>query len=107
MSRTCKRLDDYYPEPVEALVAQEADDFVVDGEVVAFEGRRSASPAAGGGSFRGPGGGKCAHEVRSPLDGWCSRVPRGGGWLGWLGTDRGRLREDADGCAGSFRLVAA
>jgi bifunctional non-homologous end joining protein LigD len=42
LSRNRKRLDDHYPELAEALAAQEADDFVVDGEVVAFEGRRSS-----------------------------------------------------------------
>jgi bifunctional non-homologous end joining protein LigD len=36
------RLNDHHPEPVEALAAQEADDFVVDGEVVAFAGGRSS-----------------------------------------------------------------
>jgi bifunctional non-homologous end joining protein LigD len=42
LSRNRKRLDDHYPELAEALAAQEAEDFVVDGEVVAFEGRRSS-----------------------------------------------------------------
>jgi bifunctional non-homologous end joining protein LigD len=42
LSRNRKRLNDHYPELVEALAAQEADDFVVDGEVVAFEGGRSS-----------------------------------------------------------------
>jgi bifunctional non-homologous end joining protein LigD len=42
LSRNRKRLDDHYPELAEALAAQEADDFVVDGEVVAFEGGRSS-----------------------------------------------------------------
>jgi bifunctional non-homologous end joining protein LigD len=42
LSRIRKRLDDHYPELAEALAAQEADDFVVDGEVVAFEGGRSS-----------------------------------------------------------------
>jgi bifunctional non-homologous end joining protein LigD len=41
-SRNRKRLDDRYPELVAALAAQEADDFVVDGEVVAFQGGRSS-----------------------------------------------------------------
>jgi bifunctional non-homologous end joining protein LigD len=36
LSRNRKRLNDHYPELAEALAAQEADDFVVDGEVVAF-----------------------------------------------------------------------
>jgi DNA ligase D-like protein (predicted ligase) len=43
LSRNRKRLNDHYPELAEALAAQEADDFVVDGEVVAFEGGRSSS----------------------------------------------------------------
>ena len=42
LSRNRKRLDDHYPELAEALAAQEADDFVVDGEVVAFQGGRSS-----------------------------------------------------------------
>jgi DNA ligase D-like protein (predicted ligase) len=41
-SRNRKRLDDRYPELVAALAAQEADDFVVDGEIVAFQGGRSS-----------------------------------------------------------------
>jgi bifunctional non-homologous end joining protein LigD len=43
LSRNRKRLNDHYPELAEVLAAQEADDFVVDGEVVAFEGGRSSS----------------------------------------------------------------
>jgi bifunctional non-homologous end joining protein LigD len=42
LSRNRKRLNDHYPQLVEALAAQEADDFVVDGEVVAFAGGRSS-----------------------------------------------------------------
>jgi bifunctional non-homologous end joining protein LigD len=42
VSRNRKQLNVHYPELVEALAAQEADDFVVDGEVVAFQGRRSS-----------------------------------------------------------------
>jgi bifunctional non-homologous end joining protein LigD len=42
LSRNRKRLNDHYPELAEALAAQEADDFVVDGEVVAFERGRSS-----------------------------------------------------------------
>jgi ATP-dependent DNA ligase len=42
LSRNRKQLNDHYPELAEALAAQQADDFVVDGEVVAFEGRRSS-----------------------------------------------------------------
>lgn len=37
-SRRHRRQDPSYPEIVDALAAQEADDFVVDGEVVAFDG---------------------------------------------------------------------
>jgi bifunctional non-homologous end joining protein LigD len=42
LSRNRKRLNDHYPELAEALAAQEANDFVVDGEVVAFQGGRSS-----------------------------------------------------------------
>jgi bifunctional non-homologous end joining protein LigD len=42
LSRTRKRLNQRYPELVEALATQEADDFVVDGEIVAFEGDRTS-----------------------------------------------------------------
>jgi bifunctional non-homologous end joining protein LigD len=42
LSRSRKRLNGRYPELVEALAAQEADDFVVDGEIVAFDGNRSS-----------------------------------------------------------------
>jgi bifunctional non-homologous end joining protein LigD len=42
LSRTRKRLDGRYPELVEALAAQEADDFAVDGEIVAFDGDRTS-----------------------------------------------------------------
>jgi bifunctional non-homologous end joining protein LigD len=42
LSRNRKRLDDHYPELAEAMAAQEADDFVVDGEIVAFEGNRTS-----------------------------------------------------------------
>jgi bifunctional non-homologous end joining protein LigD len=38
LSRTGKRLDGSYPELVDALEREPAEDFVVDGEVVAFEG---------------------------------------------------------------------
>ncbi|MQA88082.1 MAG: ATP-dependent DNA ligase [Streptosporangiales bacterium] len=38
LSRNRKQINDRYPELVEALAAQRADDFVVDGEIVAFEG---------------------------------------------------------------------
>jgi DNA ligase D-like protein (predicted ligase) len=37
-SRNRKRIDDSYPELAEALASQPADRFVVDGEIVAFEG---------------------------------------------------------------------
>lgn len=38
LSRNRKELNDTYPEVVEALRKQPADDFIVDGEIVAFEG---------------------------------------------------------------------
>lgn len=38
LSRNRKELSDTYPELAEAVASQAADDFVVDGEVVAFEG---------------------------------------------------------------------
>ena len=41
-SRNRKLANDHYPELVEALAAQAAGDFVVDGEVVAFEGGRTS-----------------------------------------------------------------
>ncbi|MER6571770.1 non-homologous end-joining DNA ligase [Streptomyces sp. NPDC001093] len=41
LSRTGQRLNDTYPEIVEALAAQECTDFTVDGEVVAFSGGRT------------------------------------------------------------------
>jgi ATP-dependent DNA ligase len=49
LSRNRKRLDDHYPELAEALAAQAADDFVVDGEIVAFQGAAAASPGCSGG----------------------------------------------------------
>ena len=39
MSRNRKELRETYPEIAEAIAAQSADDFVVDGEVVAFDGK--------------------------------------------------------------------
>ena len=42
LSRSRQRLEHTYPELVDALVEQEAEDFVVDGEVVAFEGARTS-----------------------------------------------------------------
>jgi bifunctional non-homologous end joining protein LigD len=42
LSRNRKRLDDSYPELAQALAAQEADTFVVDGEVVTFEDGRTS-----------------------------------------------------------------
>ncbi|MGQ9572225.1 MAG: non-homologous end-joining DNA ligase [Dehalococcoidia bacterium] len=42
LSRNRKELNDTYPELVEALREQEADDFIVDGEIVAFEGNRTS-----------------------------------------------------------------
>ncbi|AOR36357.1 ATP-dependent DNA ligase [Streptomyces fodineus] len=41
LSRTGQRLNDTYPEIVEALAAQKRADFTVDGEVVAFSGGRT------------------------------------------------------------------
>ncbi|WP_295879049.1 non-homologous end-joining DNA ligase [uncultured Thiohalocapsa sp.] len=41
-SRSGQRLNGTYPELVEALAAQACDDFVVDGEVVAFDGPRTS-----------------------------------------------------------------
>lgn len=41
-SRKRLHLERTYPEIVDALGAQESDDFVIDGEVVAFEGRRTS-----------------------------------------------------------------
>jgi hypothetical protein len=49
LSRTRKQLNGTYPELAEPLVAQACEDFVVDGEVVAFEGRRRASRACSSG----------------------------------------------------------
>ncbi|MDP8930576.1 MAG: non-homologous end-joining DNA ligase [Actinomycetota bacterium] len=42
MSRNEKRMDSSYPELVEALAVVEHDRLVVDGEIVAFEGRRTS-----------------------------------------------------------------
>jgi DNA ligase D-like protein (predicted ligase) len=42
LSRTRKPLNETYPEISDALLAQENNDFVVDGEVVAFEGRQTS-----------------------------------------------------------------
>jgi bifunctional non-homologous end joining protein LigD len=42
VSRTGRRLDTSYPELVEALAAQPLQEFVVDGEIVAFKGRRTS-----------------------------------------------------------------
>jgi bifunctional non-homologous end joining protein LigD len=42
MSRNGERLDDTYPELSRALAAQACDDFVVDGEIVAFDGPRTS-----------------------------------------------------------------
>ncbi|MDR7300212.1 non-homologous end-joining DNA ligase [Haloactinomyces albus] len=41
-SRNHKRVDDSYPEIVAAMAEQNADRFLVDGEVVAFEGKRTS-----------------------------------------------------------------
>src|ERR1700722_140980 len=38
MTRNQKQVNGTYPELVAALAAQESDDFIVDGEVVAFDG---------------------------------------------------------------------
>jgi bifunctional non-homologous end joining protein LigD len=48
LSRNRKRLDDRYPELVAAMAAQEADHFVVEGEIVAFQGAAAASPGCSG-----------------------------------------------------------
>jgi DNA ligase D-like protein (predicted ligase) len=42
MSRNRLALNARYPELEEALAAQDADDFIVDGEIVAFEGNRTS-----------------------------------------------------------------
>jgi ATP-dependent DNA ligase len=42
LSRNRQSLNGTYPEVVEALAAQPCSRFVVDGEVVAFEGRRTS-----------------------------------------------------------------
>jgi bifunctional non-homologous end joining protein LigD len=42
MSRNRLALNDHYPELTDGLAAQEADDFIVDGEIVAFEGNRTS-----------------------------------------------------------------
>jgi DNA ligase D-like protein (predicted ligase) len=42
LSRNRLRIDGNYPEVAEALAAERGDDFVVDGEVVAFEGGRTS-----------------------------------------------------------------
>src|SRR6266498_4413726 len=42
LSRTRQLLNDTYPELVGPLESQSSDDFIVDGEIVAFEGRRTS-----------------------------------------------------------------
>jgi bifunctional non-homologous end joining protein LigD len=42
LSRNRKRLNETYPEIVDALLEQKADEFVADGEIVAFEGRMTS-----------------------------------------------------------------
>ena len=42
LSRNRKSLNGTYPEIVEALAEQKSDEFVVDGEIIAFEGRRTS-----------------------------------------------------------------
>jgi len=42
LSRTRRPLNDTYPELLAPLESQESDDFIVDGEVVAFEGSRTS-----------------------------------------------------------------
>jgi DNA ligase D-like protein (predicted ligase) len=42
LSRTRRPLNDTYPELVAPLQSQESDDFIVDGEIVAFQGRRTS-----------------------------------------------------------------
>jgi bifunctional non-homologous end joining protein LigD len=44
LSRTGRRLDDTYPEVVDALGGQGCSDFTVDGEMVAFSRHRTDSP---------------------------------------------------------------
>lgn len=42
MSRNRLGLNNHYPELADGLAVQEADDFIVDGEIVAFEGNRTS-----------------------------------------------------------------
>jgi ATP dependent DNA ligase domain len=49
LSRNRKRLNDHYPELAEALAAQEADDFVVDGRWSPSRAAAAASPGCSGG----------------------------------------------------------
>ncbi len=42
LSRSGRLLNDTYPELVDALLAQDCDSFIADGEVVAFEGRQTS-----------------------------------------------------------------
>lgn len=42
MSRNRKELGDTYPELVEALATQDDDDFIADGEIVTFDGRKTS-----------------------------------------------------------------
>ena len=42
LSRNQQKLNAAYPEVVDALEAQDRDDFIVDGEIVAFEGNRTS-----------------------------------------------------------------
>src|SRR5919197_38072 len=42
LTRNRKQVNTHYPELVEALAAQEAEDLVIDGEIVAFEGNRTS-----------------------------------------------------------------
>ena len=58
ISRNRKRIDAHYPEIAEALAAQGADGFIVDGEIGPSKAVRRASPA-----FRAG----CNSAIRTPL----------------------------------------
>jgi DNA ligase D-like protein (predicted ligase) len=42
MSRNQKRIDNHYPEIAEALAERDPGDFIIDGEIVAFQGNRTS-----------------------------------------------------------------
>jgi hypothetical protein len=69
LSRNRRPLDTTYPELVDALATQDTSRFVVDGEVVAFEGRRTKLCAATGSArhYRSRRG-TCSRHPRSPAD---------------------------------------